>query len=385
MNLFKKLLFILSDNLLRILVYATATTAVLALVAGNRSLVKQTIAESGAYQKFVPSIIESNKDNSTIPLSDPEVVLIINKAFPPETLKNKTEDIVDSIFNWLEGKESEVIFTVDFTENKNQLGDKLSEYAFTNLAFKDTCETQPEYFDPFTSECRPYGYDIFKGETEFADQIKSTEGFLGQTVLTQASLPANKSGKTIFEQYSNAPVIYKWLMRAPWILGVMTIISAVSFVGYLPNKRRGVARLGKTISATSVTLIVTPLIFSVIIPQFSKSFQSEISGSSAEVLFNDIITSLTRSFDRMMIGFGVWLLLIGIAILLGEKMTRPKTRYSGVASRSGLTSSLEPAQKLASPRGKIKPATLPMQSSEISDTKKPKKQKKNSKYRKIPI
>jgi hypothetical protein len=366
-------------------VYGTATATVLVFVLGNRIDVKQTLVDSGAYDKFVPSIIESNKDNKSIPLEDPEVKKIINQSFPPEKLRTETELIVDSIFDWLEGSKNSVSFSVDFTENKTMLGDQLSRYAFNGLAFKEECRSQPETFDPFTTTCRPYGYDIFEGEKRFAEQIKSSEGFLGKTVLTEQSLPKNKAGKSIFEEYYYAPIAYEWLIRAPWILGALTILTAIGYVVYLPNKRRGMVSLGKRIFFSSATLIATPILFSFVLPYFTNSYGNELGGSSSEVLLNDILSTLTRNFDRMMIIFGVWLMLIGLAIIVGERMTRPRTRYVGVEKRAGLTSSNERPKKQSSPRGTLNESTLPLQSSEVSVTKKAKKPRKNSKYRKIPI
>jgi hypothetical protein len=65
-------------------------------------------------------------------------------------------------------------------------------------------------------------------------------------------------------------------------------------------------------------------------------------------------------------------------------MTRAKARYSGI-EKSGLSSSNEAKKKPILPRGKLGPDSLPLQSSEVSLTKKAKLLKKNSKYRKVPL
>lgn len=368
--------------------YATATTTVLLLIGGSSGYIKQAIEESGAYEKFVPSIIESNREAqaaSSIPLDDPEVVKIINDAFPPADLKEKSNLIIDNIFAWLQGGKEDASFRVDFTANKSQLGDKLSEYAFTKLAFKDMCRLQPAEFDPFTTDCRPANFDIFKGQAEFADQIKSTEGFLGNTVLTEKNLPKNKAGKNIFEQYSFAPKLYGWLQKAPYILFGLTIVASIGYVWTETSRRKGFARLSKGIIGNSVTLIVTPIIFGFIIPWVSKGYTTELAGSSAEVLLNDIVNSVSREFDKLIIWFGAILLLVGFSMLTAEKMTRSKAKYSHVEKKAGLASSNGVTQRQSSPRGRLAADTVPLQSSEVSVTKKAKVQKRNSKYRKIPL
>jgi hypothetical protein len=247
------------------------------------------------------------------------------------------------------------------------------------------CAVQPEVFDPFTSTCRPGSFDIFQGQKDFADQIKSSDGFLGNTVLTENNLPKNKAGKNIFEEYSYAPRLYAWLKRAPYILGGFTLLASAGYIWSSPVRRKGLHKLGRGIIGNSATLIVTPFLFGFVIPWFSKSYTNELAGSGAEVLLNEIINAISRDFDSLMIWFGSLLLLLGVLIIVAEKMTRAHARYSGVEKKSGLSSSNEIHKKLASPRGKLATDTLPLQSSEVSVTKKAKATKKNTKYRKIPL
>lgn len=368
--------------------YATATSTVLLMVMGSDGHIKQAIKDSGAYERFVPSIIESNtgaKGSSSIPLEDTQVVSIINKAFPPTTLQTHTNTIIDSVFSWLQGRQQNVRFTIDFTANKTLLGNSLSEYAFTNLAFKDQCAVQPDVFDPFTSDCRPANFDIFQGQKDFAEQIKSSEGFLGNTILTEQNLPKNKSGKNIFDQYSYAPRLYAWLGRAPILLGGATILAAIGYIWGSHNKRSGVMRLGKGVVANSLTLIITPFVFGFAIPWLSKNYTNELVGSGAEVLLNDIINSIAREFDTLMIWFGAVIFLVGALIVVGEKMTRSRNRYAGVEKSAGLASSNGKKSTISSPRGKLGSDTVPLQSSEVSQTKGAKTVKKNKAYQKIPL
>jgi hypothetical protein len=383
MKTLKRLVHFFSDILLRFLVYATVLSLVFLIVFGGSGHVKYLIESSGAYQKFVPSIIESNKENTSIPLDSPAVNRVINESFPSKDLQLAAETIIEATYAWLEGDVGRVEFSLDFTDNKEKLGDDLSEYAFTELAFKDTCRDNPKEFDPFTSPCRPANYDIFEGQKEFAKQIKSSDGFLGKTILTQDDLPKNKSGKSVFEQYPFAPRVFRLLKIAPYILAAATILCACAYVWSADNRRKAVHRLGRGIAGNSVTLIVSPFVFGYLLPWLTKGYKGNLEGSSAEVLLNDIVETVTREFDRLLIWFGSVLLLIGIAIILAERMTRRRMRYSGVDTKSGMQSSNELRQ--ISSEGRLSVGKVPVQSSEESKTKKPKARKKNSKYKKIPL
>jgi len=383
----KKALFFISDNLLRFLVYAWATVTILVMTLANPAHVKNVIEDSGAYDKFVASVIAENKksdEQSSIPLDDPVIEDIANKSFPPDDLQRESEKIIDALYSWLEGNSDTVTFRVDFSENKKLLGEELSRYAFANLTFNETCPTVIESFDPFTINCRPYGFDLVEGQRQFSEEIARSESFLGKTVFTEDDLPRNPEGQNVFEQYADAPMWYSWLKLAPWVLGGLTILASISFVEYLSNKRKGVARLGRTIMGNSLTLIATPFIFSYLIPQFTGDFSSPEAGITSEVILNDILNSIVDRFDSLMLWFGLWIFLIGAAVFVGERMTRPRSRYSTVEKRAGLISSNEKRKK-SSPRGRLTAATLPLQSSETSVTKKPKSIKRNKRYRKLPL
>lgn len=385
---FKKLIHFLCDVLLRFLVYTTATVTVLSIVLASPGRIKQAISSANAYKRFVPSIIDSNRDTkgaSSIPLEDEKVVAIINESFPAYDLEQKGNVVIDSTYSWLIGSTPSVVFKVDFTDNKNKLGDKLSEYAFNNLAFKETCVIQPAEFDPFTSKCRPANFDIFEGQKEFARQIKSSDGFLGNTVLTDENLPKNKAGKNMFEQYYFAPQLYVWVRRGPLLLGTLTLLASAGYVWSAANRRKGTSRLGRGVMGNSATIIVTPFIFGFVVPWVSHNYSGELGGSSSEALLNDVVTAVSQDFDKLMIWFGVILFLVGLMIFIGERMTRQANKYASVEKKSGLLSSNGTRKKTSSPRGKLTHSTVPLQSSEVSSTKKAKLLKKNSKYRKIPL
>ena len=380
----KRFVLLISANLIRILLYTTATIFVVWLVFSDPARIKHDIKQSGAYEKFVPSIIDANKapnSSSTIPLDDQDVVDIINKAFPPRDLERKTNIVVDGVYAWLKGNEENVKFSVDFSKNKSYLGDELSRLAFERIAFMDLCSQQPETFDPFTTDCRPPNYDIFAGQEEFATLIKSSQGFLGTTELNQDNLPKNKAGQNIFEQYYFAPRIYSWLHRLPFIFGGLSLMTIFGVLWASPFRRKALAKLGKNISGISLTLILTPLIFGYVIPWFTKNYSSGLGGSGAEVILNDILDAISKDFDRLMILVGSILLIIGVLIVLGEKMTRSQvSKYRGIKKRSGLASS----------NGKISEKGLgkdivPLQSSEAEKPPKPKSFKKSSRYKKIPL
>jgi hypothetical protein len=94
MKTLKRIVHFFSDVALRFLVYGNALSFALLIVFGGSGHVKHLIKESGAYQKFAPSIIESNKENTSTPLDSPGVNRVINEAFTPDDLRSAAEMII---------------------------------------------------------------------------------------------------------------------------------------------------------------------------------------------------------------------------------------------------------------------------------------------------
>lgn len=384
MKLLQKISFYISSALMRLLLFFTITTAVIAIIFGNSGYIKNALTESNAYDRFIPSIIQANiKEEQTresIPFNDKDVQQTIINSFPSEDLKTKTETVIDSFYDWLQGSSQRVEFSVDFTSNKFLVASGLSEQAFQKMQGLPVCEYQPEVIDPFYTDCSPSNMDFIIEQLSLQKQIFESDSFLAKTVLTADDLPKDQSGKSILERYKKAPQIFTWIKRAPWILGGLTIICAIAYGWLFRRKREGISAVGYAILGSTLSLVLLTLIFGFILPYLTRDFELGIGGSGTQQIVDDVFKVLTKNFDTMVINISLQAAAIGLLVVLFEKMTRPVSKYDAVAQKAGLVTGLYP--KLSNGRQKNKAVLAPIVSSDTAHSDK--LDVKNKKYRKIP-
>ena len=85
-------------------------------VFGTSKNIKHALSGSGLYQSAVPAILSQQQNSqsggNTVPLNQPQVKQIIENAFPPQFLQSQTEQAIDQIYAWANGKTPTLQFTV---------------------------------------------------------------------------------------------------------------------------------------------------------------------------------------------------------------------------------------------------------------------------------
>ncbi|MCA9332746.1 hypothetical protein KDA00_02635 [Candidatus Saccharibacteria bacterium] len=374
----------LSSSLLRLLIFFGITLLGLSIIVTNPGHIKNTFSSTGVYDNFVDDVLNDTvkaNQNSSLPINDPEVQLAIKKSFNSELLKQSNEQIIDSFYDWLEGKSEKPVFNLDFRDQRKQISDKIAELAFIRLNNLPTCFAVPETIDPFTAGCRPPYTDQAFEQQKLSDQIAGPEGIMPDATFTNEDLPKNSNGLIIYERYSSAPLIYKWLSYLPFMLGVVLIGLSVAVVLLNKTKRKGFQQLGSIVIGSAITLLITPIVFNFILPKFNNALSFNTQSESTQALINRVTNQLTADFYTNILNIGIQLLALGIVILGIEKFTRPVSKYSDVNKKSGIASGF--AKRSSKTNKKYRPSDVPIQSSEHSKRHRP-RSTKNKKYRKIP-
>ncbi len=385
MNTLKHIVLLISAWLFRFLIFAALFVAVGVVIFGTPNRIEKALVDANAYQRFIPAVIESNEKSSTlstIPLDDPEVQRIIKQAFPPQALQANTQTVIDSFYNWLKGTSKQPNYVVDFSPNIEILAKGLSNYAFSRLASLPVCEQAPSEVDPFTARCQPRDFNYVSAQAEMQTALEKDGAILPQKRFTVKDLPKSGNGQTIVERFSFAPAIYTVAFIAPAILIGLIPLTALFIIWLSDHKRRTVQVLGFTILSTALFLVLTPLVFSFVTNRLTSSFQSQqaVAGSDLQAITADVSNKLNTAFSSLIIEFGIIAAGVGLLVIIGERMTRPKSKYSNVHRKAGVVSSMAPRGNNG--RFKLDPAKVPLQSSEVSVTKKAKSHR-SKKYRKI--
>lgn len=385
MSLLRRICLYICGSAFRFVLFFGVTIVCFSLVFVNPSSLKQTLRDSGIYDSLTEAVVEDTaKQNptSTIPLDDPQIKQIIKASFTPASLQRGAETVIDGTFSWLEGETKTPVFNVDFSGERKIMSDNIASYAFGKLAQKPACFAIPETIDPFTAGCIPPYTDLGAQQQNLSDQLTGPSGLLPDATFTANDLPKDSSGNPIYERYSFAPSVYSWLRYSPWIALITLIGLATGMVLLSSSKRRGFQSLSIAIISSGVALIITPIIFSYVLPQLSSSlsFNSSDKTPETQLLINDVSNQLTTNFYTLIINVTIQVIAVGFVILIAEKLTRPRTKYSNVAKRAGVVNG---NSKRPSSGKKYKSTTIPIQSSEESARRKPRRTK-NRKYRTIP-
>jgi hypothetical protein len=385
MDTLTHIVLLISAWLFRFLIFVSLIVTAGVVIFGTPNRIEKALVDANAYQRFIPAVIASNEKSaalSTIPLNDPEVQRIIKQAFPPQTLQADTQAVIDSFYNWLKGKSPQPNYAVDFSPNVSLLAKGLSNYAFNRLASLPICQQVAAEIDPFSARCQPKDYNYVEAQSELQTSLEKDGAILPQKRFTVHDLPKMSNGQTIVERFSYAPTIYTIAFAAPAILIGLIPITALFIIWLSDHKRRTIQALGYTMLTTTLLLILTPLVFSYFSRHLTSSFQSPgaATGSDIQAISADVSNKLNSAFNGLIIEFGIIAAGVGLLVILGERMTRPKSKYANVRRKTGLVSSIAP--RANNGRLKLDPAKVPLQSSEISVTKKA-KSCRSKKYRKI--
>lgn len=371
MKTLKKLAFWIVAYSIRLVLFATISAAVAVIIIGHSSSVKDALSQTNSYARFVPAVIDANKSapqsDRSLNYDDPNIVKIFTDSFPAADLKVQTEAVIDSLYAWLNGKTPQLTFKVDFIKNKATLADSLSAYAFARLAKLPVCKQLPDSVNPLTINCQPKGYDLKEVQDSYRQELLSSDSFLSKTVLTEKDLSKNAAGKTLPQQYNFAPTAFQWLLRAPYILGGMFFVFGGLYIWLSPKKRRGVAGIGSILISSGVSLAIFPILFDIVIPHFTNSFQAQTGTSGTQAIFSDVIDRITHHFDALFISIGIQLAIAGLCIYILERATRDETsKYKNIEKMSGIvTSNQKSAPSPKSLRGKLTYENIPVQTSDL--------------------
>lgn len=375
-----------AGTVFRSMLFLTVTTSALVVIAGNGNHAKSALIQSKVYERFVPSIIETNAAQNqaagSIPFDDPAIARIINDSFPAQSLQIHAESTIDSIYDWLHQKTEQPTFTVDLTNNKRQLADALASYAVQRLAIQPVCTVLPATINPFVDTCQPAGFNPAAQQAELAEQIYNSPSLLPKTIFTAEDLPKVRSGRTITQRYDYAPVLFRWLVWSPWFCGLLLLISAAAVLLLNQSKQYGLYKMGFEIASNGLLFMASPLIFGYLIPAVSKNLDLPTSSGGTQAVLNSALTFYTGYFDSFFLNAGFYTALMGALVLLIARVFREAGGYHHLQDHVGLASSNGPRQI----KGKIilTADDIPVQSSETDPTTAFVSRTHDKKYRTIP-
>ena len=329
MDMLKRFARGLSSQVFKLSLFFLATSAATVIVFGSPDPIKTAIKDSGVYDKAVDTVLSEAKrqtqaGESEIPLDDPGIQKAVEDALPPEFIEQTAGGAIDGLFAWLQGKTESPQFTIDLNDAKRRLATGIGEAAYAKANTLPPCTAAQlrtldrNDLDIFNLPCVPPGLDLRAEQAKLVQQISSNNEFLQDTTVTAEDLP-QQDGQNAFDQAAIVPQAYVWLVRLPWILGVLALVSATGVILLHDERRRGVWVVGRTAIAVGVVLVISSVLVNYLAGQVRPEGQNELVN-----LVPGIIRDLAGQFNRILITFGIGYGVAGAATMLAIRLTRPK-------------------------------------------------------------
>src|SRR4051812_48563018 len=122
MNIIRKLLVASLVTLFSLFLFSAALSGGVNRTVGTSGKVKHILAESGIYDTVLPSVLDQTKQIDTsageISLENPQIKAAAQSAFTPQFIQTSTESVIDSVFDWLNGKTATPQFKIDLSGPK---------------------------------------------------------------------------------------------------------------------------------------------------------------------------------------------------------------------------------------------------------------------------
>lgn len=317
-----------------LLVTAFATTINIAFDSPTK--LEAWLNQSGIYSSFVDAAIKQAKSSTTssggsngISLSDVAVQQAATAAFSPTLLQKDVNTFLNANYAWLKGTTPKPSFTIDLTTAKQTFGQQVGQYVTAHLASLPICTYAQalnyQTIDPLLATCRPSNISAAAEGAKLSSQITSGSGFLSNPLITENSLGGTTgSGKAYFEKYTIAPKIYQFATKVPLIMGAFAVISALIIVFVSPKRRKGLRKLGYTLTYAGVILIATKFVADAVLLKLQDKLFTGASVVDVRISLLSFIHLLESQIVKINLYFGIAFVALAVIIFVTLIMTRDK-------------------------------------------------------------
>lgn len=357
MNTLRKIGLVIAATLLPLSLFSFGFTLSTYQTFSTSDHIKSALEKSNIYDTVIGDVLDHAQNEEgrgqgdfNIPVDRPEVKQIIEQAAPAGFLQSQTEGFLDGIYAWARGDTKDLQLEINLIEAKAKLADGLAQYAANRAATLPACTAtdlslmqQQGDFNALEAPCLPPGTDVNAAAEKVRQEVNGGE-FLKDPLITEQDIK-NDQGQSLQEQLKDIPGIFDKLVRGMWISGSLVVLFSAAIILLSKPWRKGLKRLGITFVSVGGTITVLALIANVAISALAGIIAKE---GDLQKSLADVITILAGDFRNWWLGFGLTVLLLGIAMLISLRFIK--------AGKEPEESSVSKPEK---PAGPNKPATKP--------------------------
>lgn len=289
----------------------------------DRKTVKSWFETSTVYQTFTDEIITQ----STIPVDQNNLTLDQNTlktaaqvSFTPEVLQNSTETFLDASYDWLEGTSQKLSFSIDFTQQKADFSQSISDQAITRLNSLPLCSNaeltqlgaQSTAIDPFTVSCRPPDAMNQSLAADLERSVALSPDFIPNSVITDQDLKRvfiDTNNSSFEETFSYVPSLFR-LAKAGVIIALGLFAASLITLRMLGVETFRIARrLAKSLFFSALSTGILSGIITYYSSQAADSTDASFVESLIGVAAPDIL-KITLTFT------GIYIMLAIMCFIL---------------------------------------------------------------------
>ncbi len=320
----------LSASLFSLAVFSFAFLVSLYVVFHTPKQLETALQQSGIYSVAVQDTLEQTQNNnSSLPLTDPGVQSAIQSAVPASTIQSSAEQIINSAYNWIDGRAASPNFTIDLTKTKSDIAANLGTYLQPKLAALPVCPAGTELPDNtgaiFSMACRPAGVSVSQLVSEARQEA------LGNGVLKDASITAStlkdRQGQPLTSKFSYVPKLRHDFMMSLYGLPALIVLSALGVTFASKSKRAGLRRLCLTLLTTGIYSLAIAWVTVWLLNHATNSLGSQAAGLEAvQGKAVKVAELLVADLRKWWFGFGIGYVGVGVLGLLALHFIKPKLR-----------------------------------------------------------
>lgn len=302
-------------------------------VFGTPEYIKRSLGQSGLYERVVNDVLDQNQaaadqtKEGTLPLDREEVRQAANQAFNPQLLRRSTEPAIDGTYAWLEGQTDKPDFRVDLSAAKTDFANRIGSYIRERLADLPPCtlDNMPTTTDPFTINCRPPAINFETEIRRLTNQLATSPDYLADPVITPEDVTVRQDGKEVpfYQAADNLPDAFQWMRRAPFVLGLLTVLAAAAVIALSPLRRQGIKRVTVSLVVSGAVLLIGFGLFKLAVSSLSSRV-GEANVHATNYLQTSVMSATLATLEEalrgLIIGFGVMYILLGLLLFVILRM-----------------------------------------------------------------
>ena len=226
--------------------------------AMNQAKMKQSLASHNVYQLVrTEEVIPQLVGRSPVELGDSgiftkaDLLKSLEQVITEEKVKTWGGQVTDITYEWLNKKRPDLTFSIDMSQEKQQLLADLSSRVNANVKNLPECTTQLAASDVWREwTCLPYYVTVTEVANSVNGELTSSFSDLNSTITNEdVGLTARQLGAAV-----NLPDYYGYL----WALNFVTLPLAALIALYLIVKRRGAGliAIGAAVLFAALLLLV---------------------------------------------------------------------------------------------------------------------------------